>query len=191
MPGFVVAEADYDEAMALFLSPLRLTQLNGNLGPTLTALPPTHPLFADMTHLGLRNWHISGLVDIEDTRSHVSFMPRLTHLSFEDGRFIPHCTYILETCRLLHVLISLSFDSELSLFPDELEDLSRDPRFVVMQNGWHLQDWQMGIHAGVDYWTRAEDFIAKRRCKEIDPLGYKISGDASEYIAARYASSTG
>ncbi|KAJ6574582.1 hypothetical protein B0H19DRAFT_1063526 [Mycena capillaripes] len=28
---------------------------------------------------------------------------------------------------------------------------------------------QMGAHAGLDYWTRAEDFIVKRRSGEIDP----------------------
>ncbi|KAJ6557547.1 hypothetical protein B0H19DRAFT_1261159 [Mycena capillaripes] len=60
-----------------------------------------------------------------------------------------------------------------------LPDLARDPRFVMMSNLLHLKDRHMGVHAGLDYWNRAEDFIAKRRSGEIGALKYTIPGDAS------------
>ncbi|KAJ6463149.1 hypothetical protein C8R47DRAFT_1202082 [Mycena vitilis] len=52
-------------------------------------------------------------------------------------------------------------------------ELAEDVRFVSMVS----DDWVMGALAGVDYWTRAEDFIAKRRSGEINSLEYFVDGE--------------
>jgi hypothetical protein len=90
------------------------------------------------------------------------------HLSFGSRAGIPICLRLLETCRLLTVLVVIAVGA--SAVPDEhhLSALSRDLRFVMMSRMYSLKDWQTGEHAGIDYWTRAEDFISKRRLGEID-----------------------
>ncbi|KAJ7480301.1 hypothetical protein B0H11DRAFT_1916041 [Mycena galericulata] len=59
----------------------------------------------------------------------------------------------------------------------ELKDLAKDPHFVQMACSHYIKDWQMGALTGVDYWSRAEEFIAKRRSGKIDPLQYLIEVD--------------
>jgi hypothetical protein len=158
-------EDDYDSAMPILLAPLPLTHLYGNLRPIFRSLPSTDPLFAHITHLCSRNW--LGFDDTEMT-SRLSLMPHLTHLSFDFTPFISVCPLVLENCKSLCVLVFLGHPASLWSYREDLAVLRRDIRFVAMLNAWHLKDWQMGTHAGVDYWMRAEDFIAKRRSGEID-----------------------
>ncbi|KAJ7088093.1 hypothetical protein C8R44DRAFT_892893 [Mycena epipterygia] len=67
--------------------------------------------------------------------------------------------------------------------PSSVTELSRDFRFVAMCCEHYHLDWQMGACAGVDYWSRAESFIAKRRSGEIDALQYEILVDESKNLA--------
>ncbi|KAJ7137585.1 hypothetical protein C8R43DRAFT_1238862 [Mycena crocata] len=127
------------------------------------------PLFA---RLSLK--HLWGLADL----------PRLTHLSFNDDDFIDICSPLLQSCKFLVVLICL----EMSTVDTEADDraveegLQQDLRFVIMGCRLFRKDWKMGAHAGVDYWTRAEDFVAKRRSGEMDAFQFRISKDSSELI---------
>jgi hypothetical protein len=97
----------------------------------------------------------------------LALMPQLTHLSIDRGAGINICLRLLETCRLLTVLVFIAARASAG---DEhhLSALSRDPRFVIMRKMHYIKDWQMGAHGGIDYWTHAEDFISKRRSGEID-----------------------
>jgi hypothetical protein len=69
----------------------------------------------------------------------------------------------LQNCQSLSVLVSL----DNTFYEYFVHTLSKDLRFVVMDCSW-FQDWQNGVHAGRDYWSRAESFISKRRSGEID-----------------------
>jgi hypothetical protein len=52
----------------------------------------------------------------------------------------------------------------------DMDILINDPRFMMMSPNYKNSpaDWQRGVLLGQDHWTRAEAFIAKRTCGEID-----------------------
>ncbi|KAJ7087461.1 hypothetical protein C8R44DRAFT_820131 [Mycena epipterygia] len=157
---------------------LPLKQLYMNFSPLLPAIQARHPLFAQITHVELMSLPIPD--DITMWCSTLSLLPRLTHLSFNDEDFIPMCLPFLQNCKLLAVLVSLDGKPPA---PEYEDALARDPRFVVMCSSWFFKDWQMGVHVGRDYWSRAEDFIAKRRSGEIDARQYEMVEDETVYIA--------
>ncbi|KAJ7111344.1 hypothetical protein C8R44DRAFT_933490 [Mycena epipterygia] len=108
--------------------------------------------------------------------SELSLIPQLTHFAFNDTDFGPLCGELLETCRPLAVLVFLRSQAQggLRINASQAAELSKDPRLVEMRCVYYLLDWQMGAHAGKDYWSRTESFIAKRRSGEIDVLQYQI-----------------
>ncbi|KAJ7808816.1 hypothetical protein B0H14DRAFT_2608603 [Mycena olivaceomarginata] len=53
-------------------------------------------------------------------------------------------------------------------------ELIQEPRLVVVVCVGYREDWVKGAITGHDYWSQAEDFIAKRKSREIDPLEYYI-----------------
>lgn len=94
-------------------------------------------------------------------------MPCLTHLSFTAGSFLSLLPPLLNTSKSLHVLIYLGLVAISGGHP-AFVDLQSDPRFVFITNYWYLMDWQRAAHVGTSYWTRADDFIAKRYSGEMD-----------------------
>ncbi|KAJ7183010.1 hypothetical protein C8R43DRAFT_1229218 [Mycena crocata] len=129
----------------------------------------THPLFSQITHLEL-----FGGKEIDNCRGLV-LIPHLTHLSFNSSSFLPLFPVLLDTCKLLQVLVILERRSSapgMGDFPD-------NPRFVSMACNRYVEDWQIGARTGIDYWTRAEEVIAKRRSGEINCLQYRIHEDES------------
>ncbi|KAJ7434913.1 hypothetical protein B0H11DRAFT_1887544 [Mycena galericulata] len=125
-------------------------------------------LFGQLTHLELTG--PSGH-DVDGLRSSLPRLPQLTHLCFYNDGFTPIFLPVLQHCPFLTVLISLD-GSTLKASENE-RILAKDDRFVAMQTSspWFV-DWQVGVASGIDYWHRAERFIAKRRSGEIDPLLY-------------------
>ncbi|KAJ7339728.1 hypothetical protein DFH08DRAFT_812104 [Mycena albidolilacea] len=128
--------------------------------------------------------HLRGRVRIPATHSLVAFKAFFPPLSFfsRDRRGLE---MLLQLCQrqeenFLCKAGKLLYDSELHLHRDDIAGLAPESRFVVIRNRWYLQHWLMDIHAGIDFWNRAEDFITKRRSKEINGLECEISGDASE-----------
>ncbi|KAJ7473871.1 hypothetical protein B0H11DRAFT_2036245 [Mycena galericulata] len=118
----------------------------------------THPLFANITHLEL-----FGLDDEDDeSRKSLALLPRLTHLAYDTSSLWP-CKQLLEECKSLRVLICLRSPSGR---PDQ--PVVEDPRFVMMLVERYIADWQRGILTGRDFWTRAEEFIAKRISGQIN-----------------------
>ncbi|KAJ6514491.1 hypothetical protein C8R47DRAFT_1206836 [Mycena vitilis] len=136
-----------------------------------SVLPSTNALFSRITHL-----EVTSLSD--GIREELPLLLQLTHLAFDDYDFSP-CLALLKACQQLRVLVALSAPAQ--HFPG-LAALVQDMRFVTMTRSSFLKDWQMGVHAGIDYWTHAEDFIAQRRSGEIDALQYIIPGDDSRLI---------
>ncbi|KAJ7757230.1 hypothetical protein DFH07DRAFT_958827 [Mycena maculata] len=137
-----------------------------------------HPLFSRLTHLELFDtvpW--TGVTDL-------ALIPHLSHLCFTQNGFLSDSLPILSTCKSLRVLVFLTLDeSDPPRLVEEysaLTQLAKDPRFVMM--ACDNFDWQMGALTGTDYWSRAEDFIAKRVSGQIDPLQYMIEGDESENL---------
>ncbi|KAJ7656823.1 hypothetical protein DFH06DRAFT_1198679 [Mycena polygramma] len=136
-----------------------------------SVLPSKNTLFSRITHL-----EVTSLSD--GICEELPLLLQLTHLAFDDDDFSA-CLALLKACQQLRVLVALSAPGQ--HYPG-LAALVQDMRFVTMTRSSFLKDWQMGVHAGIDYWTQAEDFIARRRSGEIDALQYNIPGDDSLLI---------
>ncbi|KAJ7670096.1 hypothetical protein DFH06DRAFT_1125492 [Mycena polygramma] len=155
------------------LAQLPLTRLCCNVqflfGPR-SQIDFTHQLFAQITHIevfdkprtrvdGLKSW------------SNLALVPHLTHVSFVDPSFISVSPALLCASNSLRAVVVMAhrwaaqplIDSQ----PDG-EKLLKDPRFVVMDYIDMQLDWQVGAHGRMDYWWRANDFIARRRAGEVE-----------------------
>ncbi|KAJ7813866.1 hypothetical protein B0H14DRAFT_2851827 [Mycena olivaceomarginata] len=104
--------------------------------------------------------------DIWSEWSGLAPLPLLTHLAFIDLDDTVVAN-ILATCPKLLVLVSMHGDG-LAL-RSAIAD--RDPRFVsmVLSTQDYVLDWQTGIRGGMDFWARADAFVAKKRRGEIEP----------------------
>ncbi|KAJ7617910.1 hypothetical protein FB45DRAFT_932950 [Roridomyces roridus] len=135
----------------------------------------SHSLFSHVTHLEIFERHMT--VDLPSW-SGLASIPHLTHLAFDEANFLSIAADLLRMCAFLHVMI-YTRPSETSPVPVVSEDLRQDSRFVVMLCDEYIKDWQMGALTGVDFWSRAEDFVGKRRTGQVDRLQYVIEEDAS------------
>ncbi|KAJ7936749.1 hypothetical protein B0H13DRAFT_2437604 [Mycena leptocephala] len=153
-----------------FVAPLTLKRVYADMNPLLLNLSPGHPSFALLTHIEISRPIDTGAWD------RLFLIGPLTHLSFTSVDFIPISLRILEKRKSLRVLVSLSVGSlKHGLHSEYGTALARDPRFVAMRRAYFLKDWQRGVHNEQDYWSRAEDFIAKRRRGEVDGVFSFIS----------------
>ncbi|KAJ7603865.1 hypothetical protein DFH06DRAFT_1255871 [Mycena polygramma] len=154
------------EAVAPTLSLRRLYLYSDSL--TLTCATP---LLSHITHLEVLSLAFG-------ISAELSLLPQLTHLAFCDYA-LSDCLTVLETCRSLRVIVALT-----PLLADDLNTaaITHNVGLVCMARASYLKDWQMGVHVGVDFWSRAEDFITRRRSGEIDAQEYRILVDDSELI---------
>ncbi|KAJ6574341.1 hypothetical protein B0H19DRAFT_1371445 [Mycena capillaripes] len=169
----------------LFVADLPLTHLYCNVEDLFGPERPidfNHRIFSRITHLEIFD---SSLLHSLNPDSWVALdcIPHLTHLAFNDDAIVGIWPTLLRTCKSLRVLVVLDPESlsDLAEHEDERE-LAKDCRFVVMACSFETKDWIMGAHTGIDYWSRAEDFIAKRRSGQINSLQYTLEGDESRYL---------
>ncbi|KAJ6482777.1 hypothetical protein C8R45DRAFT_307587 [Mycena sanguinolenta] len=166
--SLVVSEIQFDRP---------LKRLHGGLGCIFGSsrsarIDFTRPIFACLTHLeifGLPEDEIDLQVWTASTR-----LPHLTHLAFDDDGYLPMCGALLPGWERLWVLVILFTrrrgDLNAELFADyDVPELAEDPRVVLMICPEYIEDWIKGAHTGCDdYWSRAEDHIAKRRSRRVD-----------------------
>ncbi|KAJ7204147.1 hypothetical protein GGX14DRAFT_460955 [Mycena pura] len=131
------------------------------------AEPFTHSSFRHITHLELFS-HVDDF-DPHDAAgsawTQLGAMQNLTHLAVNDGLSVALCAHLLNICMSVRALLVL-VDPEPS--PPVVRQVTDDVRFVVLSVPDFVADWQRGVLTGRDYWTRVDDFIAKRRAGEID-----------------------
>ncbi|KAJ6578008.1 hypothetical protein B0H19DRAFT_1122092 [Mycena capillaripes] len=139
----------------------------------------THRLFSHITHLSLFDNPRAADPEIW---CKVILIPHLTHLSFLSSRFHAIWLRVLQQCPSLRLLVGIAMISELP----HADELKKDPRFVLMYCREIIRDWQIGAYTGVDYWSRAEEFAAKRRSGEIDAHQYRLEGDESRKLGERH-----
>ncbi|KAJ7461197.1 hypothetical protein FB451DRAFT_1269191 [Mycena latifolia] len=152
-----------------------------DLDPFLRTFSPAHAVFSQITHIELFEWGNDTTIWL----SRLPLIPQLTHLSWTDAGVIPIFSRLLETCKSLSVLVYLSkWDEE--VYETYTPALAKDGRFVAIPHGHvqtsFLRDWQRGIHTELDYWGRAESFIAKRRSGEIDALRIEMLADECQNL---------
>ncbi|KAF7366956.1 hypothetical protein MSAN_00954300 [Mycena sanguinolenta] len=126
---------------------------------------PHMPMFAFVTHLDLFDTEYPNTT-AGDVLAHLALMPALTHLSMWQGSMRPLAlTEVLARCGRLKALIGQPEE----LVPDLLR-FPNDVRFVSMLlSDEYVHEWAIGIQGGLDFWARADAFIAKRRRGEIKP----------------------
>ncbi|KAJ7133993.1 hypothetical protein C8R43DRAFT_1022152 [Mycena crocata] len=149
----------------------RLSCTLGRLFPSPLQIEFTHQLFSHITHLehaGYRDpvspefWAGLGLI------------PHLTHLAFTDPGFIPLFLGFLEGCRSLRVLVLRTSAPNLDVHVRLVED----PRFITMRRGEHpARNWQLGAHTGVDFWSKADGFVALRKSGQLPTLQYRFDDE--------------
>ncbi|KAJ6476743.1 hypothetical protein C8R47DRAFT_1220225 [Mycena vitilis] len=120
----------------------------------------THQLFASMTHLEVFDLPVRLDVDVWAAVTH---LPCLTHLAFNDDHYLPVCRVVLQTSSALQVL-ALMVHNRAQTDAERWKGWNlMDVRFVAMVCDEAVEDWIAGAHTGADYWSRAEEFIAKRK----------------------------
>ncbi|KAF7369467.1 hypothetical protein MVEN_00276400 [Mycena venus] len=142
----------------------------------------THRLFANITHFEVFDGFVFKSVHPE-LWTGIALIPHLTHLGFNDEGLVDTWLTLLTSCKSLRVLVVLEpgLRTLIAGHPDE-QILAKDPRFVAMGCEFETKDWRLGAHTGIDYWSRAEDFIVRRRSGEVDALQYTIEEDESKSI---------
>ncbi|KAJ6482294.1 hypothetical protein C8R47DRAFT_1073586 [Mycena vitilis] len=130
----------------------------------------THQLFARMTHLEVFDKPRTR-VDYLKSWGDLALVPNLTHVSFVAPAFITVSPSLLRASTSLRAVIVMAHRWAAQPLIDshvDGEELLKDPRFVVMDYIDMQADWQVGVHGGVDYWWRANDFIARRSAGEVE-----------------------
>ncbi|KAJ6482678.1 hypothetical protein C8R45DRAFT_1002141 [Mycena sanguinolenta] len=122
------------------------------------------PMFAFVTHLDLFDFvHHNA----DKFVGELGLLPALTHLAlWQNSMRTSELTDLLARCSKLEALIqmhgSLPLDSTQSI---------DDVRFVAMivPDENYPEEWVLGTEGGMDFWARADVFIAKKRRGEIKP----------------------
>ncbi|KAK7022686.1 hypothetical protein R3P38DRAFT_2961777 [Favolaschia claudopus] len=141
------------------LRPTRLAMESAYISPN-AGIPATHPFFSQVTHLQLGS---DEGIDLEDLAAQLPSLPCLTHISGED-------LSDTEVSRMLAVCVGLQvFVNIFMVIPDVEKNSIYDRRYVRLRCGVPLFEWQVGVHTGKDYWSRAEEIIASRLDGELHP----------------------
>ncbi|KAJ7441291.1 hypothetical protein B0H11DRAFT_2252182 [Mycena galericulata] len=142
-----------------------------------------HPLFAAVSHLNILDWF-----DIEEEEPQamqwlkdLSRLPALTHLAF--GSSPPHpqvMSTVLDSCPRIDALLAMFRVIKQDTAKEYLKYIGgaiSDSRFVVAIHNEYDTDWELGARGGNDIWARAEEFIARKKCGEVEVGDYFL--DAS------------
>ncbi|KAJ6563386.1 hypothetical protein DFH09DRAFT_1159045, partial [Mycena vulgaris] len=137
---------------------------------------PTTPPFPAVHPISLRHLYCD-LAQFCGAANGVTALAHLTHLTVDTLNIIPSCSHLLEGCKTLRALIIVDVlpVTDMPVLP--LDSFARDPRFVVMPLRNYIVDWLRGVLTERDYWTRADEFIAKRISGEIARSVYSLIED--------------
>ncbi|KAJ7175000.1 hypothetical protein C8R43DRAFT_596341 [Mycena crocata] len=153
------------------IAPLPIKQLQCSLHRLfpLSRINFTHPLFSHLTHL----FDCGGIYHTINW-SGLAVIPHLTHLAFCNIQYIPFFLGFFDTCKSLRVLVYV--DEERKVMSHDVDiRLAEDSRFVAMISVDICEDWVMGEHTGVDFWSKAEDFIARRKSGQVPALQFRLT----------------
>ncbi|KAJ7626059.1 hypothetical protein FB45DRAFT_74813 [Roridomyces roridus] len=139
-----------------------------------------HHIFSRLTHLGL---FMHDEVD-EVSWGALATLPCLTHLSFDHKIFLPRVQDILQQCKSLRCMIYVLVDGHVMALEDDetAPEFSKDVRFVKMLCQEYVLDWHAGALRGEDYWSRADEFIRRRRWGLVDAGEYIMYTDESQQL---------
>ncbi|KAJ7100935.1 hypothetical protein B0H15DRAFT_1018204 [Mycena belliarum] len=145
------------------LGTMHLRQLSIPLGNLLDDQGLAHPAFASITHIYIRDHPY----ETDDICTQTPSMPALTHLSLNHARSADVIRMLLAECAKLEVLIvhfvfAAAFAEWAQAGPID------DERFVCMPHTHCSMDWHTAVVGLPHPWSRAEDFVAAKRRKDVD-----------------------
>lgn len=175
-PGIEDLRLAEEGELALF-SALAVKRLHTCAISLFQAFPLDHPFYSQLTHLAL-----SDTIHASDDETTIAFalprIPHLSHLSFGYPNMISMLLLLLQTCRALRALVSVTH-WRAPAYGGFAGELAKDVRFVSLPCTDEIVDWQSGAQWGLDYWARADAFIEKRRSGEIDALQFTLVDEPS------------
>lgn len=126
----------------------------------------TNSMFSHLTHLEIFDnvWYERE----PEAFKGVALIPNLTHLGFHDHDVRSVWMYLLRECSKLRVFIVPTLENA----GVDREALINDLRVVEFYTASSTRDWINGAHSGADNWSRAEEFIAKRKSGVIEGAWY-------------------
>ncbi|KAJ6482608.1 hypothetical protein C8R45DRAFT_1002010 [Mycena sanguinolenta] len=129
-------------------------------------------IFTSLTHFRLLGVPLMDLTPACPLPSFLAQLPVLTHFAMGVLELHPavvaQAKAILVQCKTLQVLVLVT-RADLTLFPSIDSD---DPRLVLYQragNKSFVRGWVAETRGGIDFWARADAFLAKKRRGEIPP----------------------
>ncbi|KAJ7644870.1 hypothetical protein FB45DRAFT_862121 [Roridomyces roridus] len=143
----------------------------------------THQAFASVTHFEVFD---SAEVDGSKLVENLAGLPSLTHLCLNDNTpsWIVHS--LLSECSELQLLIvSWTGSRELGLYRWAKENPVQDERLVILQYWDFWSDLEAAADDGhsLDYWSRAEGFVARKRSGDVEKDRYWLDDDSySSYL---------
>ncbi|KAJ6533410.1 hypothetical protein DFH09DRAFT_1181360 [Mycena vulgaris] len=164
-------------AMLSPLAKMRLRQLSVYLerlfgGPG--AIDPTHALFTSLTHLRLFPVRLGGQ-RAQQVCAHLPRLPALTHLCLHlagDVNWDP-LQMLLADCPRLEILVTLCRPTRGDSVRAQTQNPPvRDVRLVMGEYKNRWADWEAGARGFPDLWSRAEDFVARKRSGAIEANCY-------------------
>ncbi|KAJ6592517.1 hypothetical protein B0H19DRAFT_1245385 [Mycena capillaripes] len=132
-----------------------------------------HPAFRSITHLDM----FDAIDGLDSVWPQISTLPALTHLALHRSapRHIPiMMTVLLECPRLELLLILWSLYAESHYASQQIPHVY-DVRFVMGMYNSYIVDWEAGAKGLPDMWSRADDFVARKRRGEIKETCYWLN----------------
>lgn len=138
----------------------------------------TEPMFASVTHLTLLQGG-SYLTENWERWSGITALPALTHLCLAVNISRLILPQLLAECPRLRAVVTawlpcVPSRAQVDAFLYVLT--TPDPRVVVIGMAGFYDSWEKGGWTGNDLWVRADDFIARKRCGEIEGRSFSSVG---------------
>lgn len=124
-------------------------------------------MFTLVTHLTVSDGSIFDSA-VEGWAPFLAQLPSLTHLAIHYGFHM--LDELLTSCKKLEVMVFLH-PSRIPAGQRIYLNSVGDPRFLFMALPAldQVDDWVRGTRGGMDFWARADAFVAKKRRGEIEP----------------------
>ncbi|KAJ7446334.1 hypothetical protein FB451DRAFT_1291893 [Mycena latifolia] len=160
-----IGDITLDPTILPILAELPLQRFSGPLNTLfggVNLIDSTHPFFASITHL-------DAFDDLSQICTEIPLLPALTHFGLDQEVSWDMVETILADCPRLEVLI-VSFPG----FKDEYacrwseNTPIKDVRFVVGLYTDYAAEWEAGANGLGNFWSLADDFVARKRRGEID-----------------------
>ncbi|KAJ7662770.1 hypothetical protein DFH06DRAFT_357818 [Mycena polygramma] len=159
-----------DPTLLPLLAQMRIQRLAVNVGLLFGGpIELNHALFRSVTHLDM-----FGSAGVVEPLPQLSTLPALTHLCLDHLIARDDALLALAECPRLNILLVQWSIMEEDDYMDEQVPHVYDIRFVIGTYGDYWDDWVAGAKGFPDAWSKADDFVTRKRRGEIEATRYWI-----------------